>query len=96
MKPRKGTISSKLFKSLIDARVPAKQNSAFIKVYKDFHYTSAQVGLVNEMITLKDKIKRSRSVSPLRDKNICTLTIQPNRADLVPINKMAYRGTTPD
>ena len=52
MKPRRqGTITSKLFKSVIDARVPAKRNSGEKKIHEDFHYTSAQVGLLNEMAT---------------------------------------------
>jgi len=36
------------YKSLINARVPPKRNNK----HKDFHFTSAQVSIVNEMATL--------------------------------------------
>ena len=49
---RKKTTASKRFKSLIEARVPPKQNSSEKKTHPDFHYTSAQVSLVNQLAQL--------------------------------------------
>ena len=52
LKPRrKGTNASKLFKSLVDARVPPKRNSGEKKIHPDFQYTCSQVNLINEMAT---------------------------------------------
>ena len=40
------------YKALINARVPPKRNNKEKAVHKDFHYTSAQVSIVNEMATI--------------------------------------------
>ena len=50
--PRKNTHASKRYKGLINARVPPKRNTKEKKTHPDFHYTSAQVNIVNEMAFL--------------------------------------------
>ena len=53
MKPvRNGTIASKRFKSLVDARVPPKNNGGERETHPDFHYTCSQIGMANEMASL--------------------------------------------
>ena len=47
--PRKGTMSSKRYKGFIQARVPPKRNTKEKKEHPDFHFTSAQVKLINEL-----------------------------------------------
>ena len=47
--PRKGTTAAKSYKGLIQARVPAKQNTATAKEHAHLHYTQAQVQYVNEI-----------------------------------------------
>ena len=47
--PRKKTCTSRLYKSLVNARVLPKRNTKEKKTHQDFHYTSAQVKFVNEM-----------------------------------------------
>ena len=50
LKPKRaGTHASKRFKSLINARIPPKNNSGEKKVHSDFHYTCTQI---NRMATL--------------------------------------------
>ena len=50
--PRKNSTISDRYKSLINARVPPKRNTKEKTTHADFHYTSAQVNLVNEMAFL--------------------------------------------
>ena len=52
---RNGTINSKRFKSLIPARVPPKKNSGMCITHPDFHYTSSQISLVNQLAQLCHK-----------------------------------------
>ena len=52
---RTGTTTSKRFKSLINARVPPKNNSGEKRLHPHFHYTCAQINIVNEMATLCQK-----------------------------------------
>ena len=47
--PRQNTIASKRFKGLINARVPPKRNTKEKQTHRHFHYTCAQINLVNEM-----------------------------------------------
>eukprot|EP00111_Clytia_hemisphaerica_P009455 TCONS_00027736-protein len=47
--PRKGTMSSKRYKGFIQARVPPKRNTKEKKEHPDFHFTSVQVKLINEL-----------------------------------------------
>ena len=47
--PRKKTCASKRYKGLINARVPPKRNTKEKTTHKDFHYTSSQINIVNEM-----------------------------------------------
>ena len=47
---RKGTSSSKRFKSLINARIPPKNNGGEKMVHSDFHYTCVQVNIVNDFM----------------------------------------------
>ena len=53
LKPRRqGSITSKYFKSLVNARVPPKNNSGERRTHVDFHFTSAQINYLNQMATL--------------------------------------------
>ena len=60
--PRRKSISSKLYKGLIKARVPPKRNTKEKKVHEDFHYSCAQVNLLNEMAYLFKENTLSLSV----------------------------------
>ena len=50
--PRKSSNASVRYKGQINARVPPKRNTKEKITHRDFHYTSAQVNLVNEMAFL--------------------------------------------
>ena len=52
--PNKKHRSSKLFKSLIQARVPGKSNKLIAHQHSDFHFTAAQVNYICEMFTYFD------------------------------------------
>ena len=46
---KKKTTASKRFKGMVNARVPPKRNTKEKISHKDFHYTCAQVNIVNEI-----------------------------------------------
>jgi len=50
--PRRSTHASKLYKGLVNARVPPKRNTKEKAIHPDFHYTCSQVNLVQEMAHL--------------------------------------------
>lgn len=60
--PRKKTRNSVRYKSLINARVPPKKNNNAKCIHPDFHFTCAQVSLVNEMAFLCKENTLSMSV----------------------------------
>ena len=49
MPHRRNTMASKRFLGLVDARVPPKRNSGEKETHQDFHYTSCQVSMVNQL-----------------------------------------------
>jgi len=57
--PRRGTIGGRRYKCLVPARVPPKRNSKEKKTHPDFHYTFAQVNILNEMAALNGTIQLS-------------------------------------
>jgi len=50
--PRRKTTASKLYKGIVNARVPPKRNTKEKHNHPDFHYTCSQVNLVNQMAHL--------------------------------------------
>ena len=47
--PRKNTRAGRRYKSLVNAHIPPKNNGGERHKHKDFHYTCAQVALINEL-----------------------------------------------
>ena len=60
--PRKKTRNSDRYKSLVNARIPPKKNCSEKKIHEDYHFTCAQVSIVNEMAQLCDSNTLALSV----------------------------------
>ena len=64
--PRKNTIASKYYKSLVNACVPPKRNTKEKQLHPDFHSTCAQVSIVNQMAHI---CRDNTLVMPVDNKN---------------------------
>ena len=60
--PNKNFIASKNYKGLVNACVPPKRNTKEKQIHKDFHYTIAQVNIVNQMTQMYRENTLSMSV----------------------------------
>ena len=85
--PRKQTTASKRFKGLVNARVPPKRNTKEKITHVDFHYTCAQVNIVNEMAHLCSSSTLAMSVD---NKNKVDVGI-PAIKELSPVKKNPFR-----
>ena len=73
--PHKGRTTSRLYKSLVNIRIPPKQNTMAKAEHKDLHFTMAQVGYVNELFELFHEETARISVDDKNKVNVGTLAV---------------------
>ena len=73
--PNKNWKASKCYKSLVDAKRPPKRNDLACKTHSDFHYTSAQVNIVGELVEMFSDETIAISADDKNKVNVGTLAV---------------------
>lgn len=73
--PHKGRTTARLYKGLVNMRIPPKQNTMAKAEHQDLHFTMAQVGYANELFELFHDEAARISVDDKNKVNVGTLAV---------------------